>query len=428
MSEQILSEPALLPLFPFDAAPSVEIAPELARLRAEDPVCRVRLATGREAWLVTRYDDVRTVLSGALFSRASNQAPGMAAPQRSASGAPAPGQPAPVSVSMQDAESISNLDPPEHTRIRDMAANAFSAELVGHLRPRATAAVDELLDAMAEQGPSSDLVTSFADPLAATLMCELFGIPAENRAELRGWLDDATAVTGPSPQQRVEAMRRASECLLDLAARKRLRPQHDLLTGLVRAHAGEDRLSDREVLMMVFITFVGGNHTTSVQLSKSVLALFRHPGQLALAVAKPEVVPNAVEELMRFVPLGPGAFARTAVTDIELSGVAIPAGETILPSTAAANRDPAVFADPERLDITRPNARAHLQLGGGVHACIGQALARMELQIALGGLLSRFPTLRLAVPETDLAWETERQGEWDLDHIITLPRALPVAW
>ncbi|NSL43109.1 cytochrome P450 [Streptomyces sp. 8P21H-1] len=409
-----MSEQTPDPLFPFDTPPSQETDPVLARLRAEDPVPRVRLATGRGARLATRYDDVRQVLSDPRLSRAANDTPR---------------PPVPVPVSMQDTESISNLDAPEHTRIRRLIAKAFPPERTDRLSPRVAATVDGLLDGMAEQGPPADLVTMLANPLSAAVMCELFGVPGERREELRTWLDTATGVTGAPLEEISVAMQHASDCLVELAEQKRRHPQDDLLTALVEAADEDgDRLSPRELIMLVFIMFVGGNHTTSVQLTRSVLTLFRHPDQLRVLVDKPELVPNAVEELMRFTPIGPGAFARTALEDVELSGVVVPAGTTVLPVTASANRDPAVFADPDRLDLTRANAKEHMQLGAGPHVCPGADLARTELRAALGGLLARFPTLRPAVPEAELEWEVERQGEWDLDHIIVMPRALPVTW
>lgn len=408
-----MSEQTSDPLFPFDTPPSEETDPVLARLRVEDPVPRVCLATGREARLATRYHDVRRVLSDPRLSRAANSTPR---------------PPVPVPVSMQDTESISNLDAPEHTRIRRLIAKAFPPERADRMRPRIVATVDGLLDAMARQGPPADLVTMVANPLSAAVMCELFGVPGERRDQLRTWLDTATGVTGSPLEEISVAMQHASDCLVDLAEQKRRHPQDDLLTALVEADDEGDRLSPRELIMLVFIMFVGGNHTTSVQLTRSVLTLFRHPDQLRLLVDKPELVPNAVEELMRFTPIGPGAFARTALDDVELSGVVVPAGTTVLPVTASANRDPAVFADPDRLDVTRANAGEHMQLGAGPHGCPGGDLARTELRVALGRLLARFPTLRLAVPETELEWDVERQGEWDLDHIIVMPRALPVTW
>jgi cytochrome P450 len=392
--------------YPPETWSCLDADPELRRYLAEGTVPRVRLATGREAYLALRHEDVRQVLADPRFSRAA---------------AMGPDTPSLVPVTTQGPPGmIFNMDPPDHTRLRRLVSKAFTHRRVEELRPRVQAVVDGLLDAMAEQGPPADMVTMLARPLPATVICEMLGIPDEDRPRLGGFLDVVMSAGQQTPEEMAAGFQASTECLLELVERKRRQPDDDLLSALVQAHDGTDRLTEHELLMTVLALFGGGLETMSTHLPFSLLTLFRRPDQLALLVDRPDLVPNAAEELLRYIPMGPASFPRVATVDVEVGGVTIPAGQTVFPVHAAANRDPATFADPDRVDITRTEASAHVMFGHGMHHCLGAALARQELQVALGSLLRRFPALRLAVPEAEL--------DFDADHMLGRLRALPVAW
>jgi cytochrome P450 len=393
-----------LPLFPFDTPRSAEISPEWAGLRDAGPVPRVRLASGHEVRLAIRYDDVRTVLSDSRMSRAA----------ASVVGSPT------ILPASQGPTTIFNMDPPEHTRLRRLISKAFTYRSVEQLRPHIAEVVAGLVEAVAEHGPPADLVAMLADPLPGTVVCELLGIPAAERAPFHGWLAAIVATTPRPVEELVAATQTVNAILLDLLERRRRQPEDDLLTALVRAYDGGDRLTETELLSTVRTLFGAGQETTAGQLTKALLTLFRHPDQLALLADKPELVPNAVEELLRVVPLTVAVLPRIPTTDVELPGGSVRAGESIFPLHWLANRDPAVFPDPDRVDVTRPGAGAHPAFGYGVYHCIGAPLARVELQEALAAVLARFPTLRLAVPEAELGWQ--------VNQLSARPAALPVAW
>lgn len=391
-------------MFPFTTPWSDETDADIARFRAEDPVPLVRLPDGHEVRLVTRYADVRLALSDSRFSRAASARPD----------APT------LMPGTQSPEAITSMDPPEHARLRRLVSRAFTFRSVERMRPRVAAMTAGLLDAMAEHGPPADFVAMLADPLPAMVICEMLGIPAAERAPLTSWLKASVDVTGLPPEQLAAAQGQAAMFLLELMAAKRREPQDDLLTALVEVHDGSDRLSEPELLMIVMSLFGAGQETTTSQLSKSVLTLFRHPDQHALLVDKPELVPNAVEELLRYTRLGRATFPRIPTADMTLSDTTVASGVSVFPVIYSANRDPAVFADPDRFDVTRADAGSHLAFGHGIHHCLGAPLARLELQEALGALLARFPTLQLAVPEAELRWDDE--------HVTGGLVALPVTW
>jgi cytochrome P450 len=393
-----------LPLFPFDTPRAVDLPPEWARLRAADPVPRVRLASGHEVRLALRHDDVRTVLSDPRLSRAA----------ASAVGSPT------ILPASQGPATIFNMDPPEHTRLRRLISKAFAYRSVEQLRPRIAEVVAGLLDRVAEHGPPADLAAMLADPMPSTVVCELLGIPAAERGPLHEWLATVIDVTGRPVEELIANTETANAILRDLVERRRRHPEDDLLTALVQAYDGGDRLSEAELLATVRTLFGGGQETTAGQLTKALLTLLRHPDQLALLIDKPALMPNAVEELLRVVPLAVAVLPRIPAAEVELPGGTVHAGESIFALHWLANRDPAVFPDPDRVDVTRAEAGTHLAFGYGAHHCIGAPLARVELQEALTAVLRRFPTLRLAVPESDLVWKENQ--------LSARPVALPVTW
>jgi cytochrome P450 len=373
-----------LPLFPFEAPRSLGPAPQAVEMQAVDPVPHVRLASGHDVRLATRYDDVRRVLTDSAFGRegcAPTIIPGSMSP-----------------------DALTNMDPPRHTRLRRLVAKAFTARTIERLQPQVELVVDELLDDMVIKGQPADLVSCLANPMPAIVICELLGIPPNERDVLYAWLH---AATHPSAEELDRATAEASGYLLELIERKRFVPGEDLLTELVEVRDADDRLSEAELLMTMLSLFGAGQETTSSQLSKSVLALGHHPDQWDRLVADPGLVPQAVEELLRYVGLGHAAFPRLASSELELSGVPVAVGEAIFPLLSVANRDPVVFPDPDRFDVTRADAGLHLSFGRGIHFCLGAPLARLELRTALTALVTMFPGMRLAEPDQEPDWNTQ---------------------
>ncbi|MBC2869632.1 cytochrome P450 [Streptomyces mexicanus] len=375
--------------FPFSDTDDLRIEPRFEQLREKEPLCPVRLPHGEPAWLVTRYEDVKTVLGDPRFSRAEAQ---HRDEPRTRYHRGLPGN-------------IMEFDPPEHTRLRRVVAKAFTARRVEELRVRAQEIADRLVDEMTAQGPPADLVAGFALPLPVTVICELLGVPLEDRARFRHWSDAMLSTTRFTPAEIDRCVEELSAYMAGLVAERRERPQDDLLGVMVAARDEQDRLSEDELVAMGVGVLVAGHETTASQIPNFVYTLLEHPDQLACLRADPDLVPQAVEELMRFVPLGSASIARYALEDVQLSGGVVRAGEPVVASNASANRDATVFTCPEELDVTRQEA-SHVGFGHGPHHCLGAQLARMELQVALRTLLRRLPGLRLAGTGQDLVWKS----------------------
>ncbi|HMQ31742.1 MAG TPA: cytochrome P450 [Chloroflexaceae bacterium] len=313
--------------------------------------------------------------------------------------------------------------PPAHTRQRALLTRAFTPRVVERLRPRVEALVGAMLDAAAARG-RLDLIADLAFPLPATMIAELLGAPYDDLAQFRAWAEAINGLFGAAGRTsagRARAAQAAVEQMHDyigaLAAERRVRPTDDLLGRLVAAEAEGERLAPAELVAIAVTLFVAGHETTTHLIGNGALALLRHPDQLALLLGRPELMPAAVEELLRYdTPVQRGW--RMAAADLTIAGVSIPAGALVLPMLGAANRDPALYADPDRLDVARPPAR-HFGFGHGIHFCLGAPLARLEVPIALGALLRRFRGLRLA-PNAELRWR----------HDVALRglEALPLVW
>jgi cytochrome P450 len=404
MSEQSVTPSSSLPLFPFPTPLSRDDDMALARLRTEEPVAKVRIASGHEVWIVTRYEDVKTVMSDPRFSRARSAGPE-----------------APTLVpSIQSPDMLVSMDPPAHTRMRSLVNKAFTYRAVERLRPRVVEIVAELVDGMAAQSPPADVVACLAKPLPSRVICEALGVPPDERHRLDDFLEYIASDSQVPAEQAGPVLQAATGFLTELIGRKREQPGKDLLSAMVQAHDGADRLTVPELLMTTLLLFGAGQDTTRSQLANSLVALFRHPEQLELLVQNPDLMPRAVEELLRFSRITQASLGRTATVDLELGGVTIRAGETVFPLSHSANRDAAVFAHPDELDLTRPDVGAHIAFGHGAHFCVGSALARMELQASLGALLARFPALQPAVPLDELVWLPGT--------VIRTLSALPVTW
>ena len=377
--------------------------PDIRTISGGRPVFRAELPDGRIAWLVSGYESVRQMVIDQRFSRALAVAPGRALP----------------GFEMSAAGSVSGTDPPEHTRLRKLVASAFTARRVEALRPRVAGIVSQLIDAMTGRPQPADLVACFSLPLPAQVICEMLGVPAADVEQFHAWSD---AIIGDWQRDSGEIMTSAAELygyFGTLIENKRAQPADDLTSALIAARDDADRLSEHELTAMCCGLLIAGHETTANQINLSLLLLLDHPGQVAVLRADPGLIPGAVEELLRCTRLGGLPPARVTREDIQLGGVVIPAGELVIPLYSTANRDPSVFTDPDRFDVTR-EAASHLAFGAGAHHCLGAQLARVELQEAFRGLIGRLPGLRLAVPASDL--------EFKPGMAIYSLRELPVRW
>ena len=390
--------------YPFGEAEGLSLRPELAELQSSRALARVRLPYGGDAWLATSYEDVRAVLGDPRFSRAA--AFGKDVPR--------------LSEAINTHATILDMDPPDHTRLRRLVAMAFTPKRVEALRPRTQEIVDGLLERMAVSKPPVDLMESLAWPLPITVICALMGVPVEDTERFRSWTDTALAVTAFSGAEIRQGMENLRSYIAGLIAERRDTPRDDLLGAMVQARDAEDRLSENELVMFGVTLLVAGHETTANTLGNFIYTLLTHPEQLARLRTDPSLVPSAIEELLRYTPLsGSAGFVRIATEDVELSGGRVRAGDAVLTETAAANRDEQAFEHAETIDIGRTN-NPHLSFGHGVHYCIGAQLARMELTIALGTLLRRFPDLALAVDADKVEWKRGRR--------VRGLHSLPVTW
>jgi cytochrome P450 len=299
------------------------------------------------------------------------------------------------------------VDPPDHTRLRRLVSAAFSVRRVEALRARIQAITDDLLDDIARQGPDSeiDLVATFAFPLPFTVICELLGVPHDDRAPLgEGFTKLLVPISTPAEYAVAKEASDAVVALLKaLVEAKQLHPGDDLVSGLVHARDGEESLDSQELLSTIFQLIVAGHDTTASLIGNSVVALLRNQAQLAQLRADPATIPRAIEEFLRYDAPVPHSTFRYTAAPLTLGGVEIPAGEQVIICLAAANRDADRYARPEELDVDRDEAR-HLAFGHGIHHCLGAPLARLEGNIALESLLRRYPEMSLAVPAPDLHW------------------------
>lgn len=381
--------------------------PELAEIRETDGVRTVISALGNPVHLITRHEDVKAVLSD--HERFSNSRP--------------PGFTLPGAPEMSDEELASaragnllGLDPPEHQRLRRMLTAEFTIRRMKRLEPRIVEIVDARLDAMTAAGPPSDLVADFALPIPSLVICELLGVPYEDRDDFQHRSTLQLDLSLPIAE-RLALQQQSRDYMRGLVGRTRQDPGEDILGMLVRDHGAE--LSDDELVGIAGLLLLAGHETTSNMLGLGVLALLRHPEQLTAVRDDPDAVGPAVEELLRWLSIVQNAIPRFTTTEVEVAGVRIPAGELVFASLPAGNRDPDFIAGPDVLDISR-GAPGHLAFGHGVHHCLGAPLARMEMRIAFPALLRRFPSLALAEPFEDVAYRSF--------HFIYGLKSLAVTW
>lgn len=362
--------------------------PFYARLRAEAPVYRVRLSAWLEAWFVTRYDDVVTVLKDARFAKDfSTKLPWL------------PGFARPL------VRNLMGLDPPDHTRLRALVNKVFTAGVVDRLRDGIRSKCDELLDAGAAKG-RMDLVHGLALPLPLAVVADMLGIPQQDRKKFDSWAQHVSTSTSGAIPDMLRAMPYMwlfVRYFRKLIALRRAEPRDDLVTALVAAEEAGEKLNEEELIGLVYLLLLAGYDTVMNLISSGALTLIQHPRQRELLQRDASLAESAIEELLRYTSPVEVASPRVAREDVRLGSVTIPRGAVVFAVLGSANRDESRFPDPDRLDIARtPNK--HLALGGGAHFCLGAPLARLEGQIVLTALFRRFPDLRLAVAPESLRW------------------------
>ncbi|MBP0455038.1 cytochrome P450 [Kitasatospora sp. RG8] len=390
------------PLFTWDFA--ADPYPAYAWLREHEPVHRTTLPSGVEAWLVTRYADARQALADSRLSKN---------PLHHSTQAHSTGR---VGIPGERQANLMthllNIDPPDHTRLRRLVSKAFTPRRVAEFEPRVQQLTDRLIDGFAERG-SADLIHEFAFPLPIYAICDLLGVPAEDQDDFRDWAGMMVRHTRPGQGggQRGgvgRAVKRIRAYLAELIHRKRADLGDDLISGLIRASDHGEHLTENEAAAMAFILLFAGFETTVNLIGNGTYGLLRNPDQRALlqdSIARGEssLLETGIEELLRYD--GPVELAtwRFATSPLTIGGVAIPVGDPVLVVLAAADRDPARFADENTLDLARAD-NPHLGFGHGIHYCIGAPLARLEGRAALATLLSRLPDLRLAENPDNLRW------------------------
>ncbi|GAA3658933.1 cytochrome P450 [Lentzea atacamensis] len=389
----------MAPTYPFSETDGLALDPTYERLRREEPVTRVTYPYGGEGWLVTSYEETKFVLGDPRFSRARtvNQDVPRMQPLIAPGG------------------SILTHDGEDHARMRRLVSKAFTVRRIEQLRPRAQQITDDLLDRMDNPG---DLVEGFTMPFPITVICELLGVPFEDRADFRMWSNQVLAtVGGYTPEEAMEGMLKLHAYFTGLIAKRRQQPADDLMSALVAARDNDDRLSEDELVRFGITLLVAGHETTANMIANSVVTLFEHPDAMKRLREDPDTLPNAIEELLRFIPLGSGAgFTRIATEDVQVGNALVKEGDAVLVVVSSANRDESVYPKSDELDLSR-DVGQHLQFGHGIHFCLGSQLARMELQVALGTLLRRMPGLRLAEPV-----------EFRKGSLVRGPVKLVVAW
>jgi cytochrome P450 len=366
-------------------------------MRTHNPIQKVAMPGGREAWLITNYAAADSALRDPRFVKNIRMA---LTPEEIE--AHFPGRP--EAQQQMFSQSMLTLDPPDHTRLRSLVNLSFTPRLIEHMRERIQAITNELLDAIQDQ-KEVDLLETFAFPLPIIVISEMLGVPSVDRNQFRIWSNLIVDAAG-NPQQFStirENLFKFYNYIVQLIAEKRQHPAEDLLSQLIATETAGDKLTESELVSMVFLLIVAGHETTVNLVGNGVLALLTHPDQLAKLKNDPGLIKTAIEEFLRYRSPVMTSTDRWAREDVLFEGQQIKRGEHVLVILAAANHDPAVFDDGEELDITRPENR-HLAFGKGIHFCLGAPLARLEGQIAISTLLKRLPDLRLNIDPQDLQW------------------------
>ncbi|MEU7015814.1 cytochrome P450 [Streptomyces sp. NPDC046385] len=373
-------------------------------LREERPLSRVTLWDGRSVWAVTGHATARALLSDPRLSTDSTR-PDFPLPTERA-----------ATLRRSRRAALLGWDDPEHNTQRRMLIPSFTLKRAERLRPRIQSTVDGLLDAMEAAGPPAELVSAFALPVPSIVICDLLGVPYEDHEFFEA--QSRRLLRGPTGADTEDALAQLEGYLGDLIERKRDKPGEGVLDDLVARQLRDGGPDLQELVQLATILLVAGHETTANMISLGTFTLLRHPERLAELQADPGLVPAAVEELLRFLSIADGLL-RVAREDVEIDGAVIRAGEGVVFSTSVINRDATAYADADTLDWARP-ARHHVAFGFGIHQCLGQNLARAEMEIALGTLLRRLPGLRLAVPAEEIPFKPGDTIQGMLE--------LPVTW
>jgi cytochrome P450 len=397
-----------LPEFPMARTTPFDPPSEYAELGANGPVSRAVLPTGQPVWLITGHEHVRKVLVDPRISS-----------DRRNEGFPALVQ---VTEEMRRrtsalTQSLIGSDPPEHTDQRRMLITEFTVRRVQALRPRIQEIVDERVDAMLAGDGTADLFADLALPVPSLVICELLGVPYEDRAFFQSRSRQLLS-RASSAEERATCSEELRSYFDKLINAKAAAPGDDLLGRLIERNTDTEVFTHEMLVGLATLLLIAGHETTSNVISLGTLALLEHPDQLAALNADPSLIPSAVEEMLRFCNIVEAGF-RVALDDIEIDGTVIKAGEGLVALAASANRDSAAFEQPDGFDVTR-GARHHVAFGYGIHQCLGQNLARMELEIVFGTLFRRIPGLRLSIPLSDVPFKK--------DAFIYGVDALPVTW
>ncbi|GAA3435907.1 cytochrome P450 [Kutzneria kofuensis] len=381
----------------------------LTALAEKGPVNKATLPGGDPFWLVTGYEEARAVLADPRMSADRFQYH----PRFKE-------LPEALREKLRDdksrAGSFINMDPPEHTRYRRMLTGQFTLRRMRQLTDRIQEIVTERLDALLASGNSADLVPAFAQPVPTLVMCELLGVGYEEREEFQRTTANLLRMDLPAAEA-VANMEAQRAFMQSLITHKRAHPSDDMISGLI--HDADAALSDDELINIANLLLIAGHETTSNMLGLGTFVLLQHPSQLATLRADPSLMSDAVEELLRFLSIVHTGIFRFAKEEVELAGELLPAGATVVISVVAANRDKQQWSDPDLLDVTRARG-PHLAFGHGVHQCLGQQLARIEMTIAYNELLRRLPNLRLSVPAEEIPLRN--------DMLTYGVHALPVTW
>ena len=397
--------PADPPIFPMERDPSrpLDPSPDYRRLRDEDPITRVSTWSGCEAWLVTRFDDLRAVLRNAAITSDTSD-PGF--PQYTPAGREA------------TKNFLPHIDGPKHMAIRRKLAPEFAPAPMAAMRPSVQGFVDGLIDDMLDSGPPSEMVSAFAYPVATHVMCTLMGVPKEDHHIIHEGKVLATK-RDVDPAVAAAANDRFVAYVDELVTAKETQPTDDMLGRLVAKHGLTGELGHQEIVDLARMLVTAGYDTTAKTIGLGIVAFLQSPEQYAALAADPDLAPSAVEEVLRVTMITHSGRRRVAKEDVEVGSVTIRAGEGIIAAQDSANRDESQFADPDAFDITRrPNP--HVTFGFGPHTCAGAPLARMELAVVFETLARRLPGLRLDAPVEELQFshDSQQYGAYEL----------PVAW
>ncbi|RJQ81626.1 cytochrome P450 [Amycolatopsis panacis] len=390
--------------YPFPDRTGPELDATYAYLREHEPVSRVQLPYGGWAWLVTRYADVRKVLSDARLSREATVGRDVPRPHQT----------------LIQAGLLSTMDGPEHARLHRLTLRTFTPRRIAELRPRLDELAWQLVDGLVAHGAPADFIELLARPMPITVVREMFGIPYADREIIQRLGGVLMANSAYGMEELRAAWEEFRRYMAGVVAQRRKQPAGDLLSAMVQARDADDRLSEPELVDLAVTIVLAGYETTANQLANYTYLLLSDRARYELLVADPDRVPDAVEELLRFTPIRNTAEnPLIALEDLEVNGTVIRAGESVIASIASANRDRALTADGDRLDLARTPTQ-HLAFSHGMHYCLGAHLARLELQAVLTALVTRLPGLRLAVPEQELIWEPEV--------VMRRLERLPVRW